>query len=54
VQLKYTYERLVAKERGRAEANNQDLYNDAQQYCEANVPQGLSGGNRLPCIEKIY
>lgn len=52
IQLKYRYERLVAAEQKRVEADNQDLYNQAQKYCEANFPQGLSGGNRLPCIEK--
>ena len=52
IQLKYTYERLVAAEQKRVEGDNQDIYNDAQKYCEAKFPQGLSGGNRLPCIEK--
>ncbi len=52
IQLKYTYERLIAAEQKRVEGDNQDVYNQAQQYCEANFPQGLSGGNRLPCIKQ--
>ncbi len=52
IQLKYTYDRLVAAERARVEVDNRDIYNAAQEYCEANFPQGLSGGNRLPCIEQ--
>lgn len=52
IQLKYTYERLVATERARVEGDNRDVYNAAQEHCEAAFPQGLSGGNRLPCIEQ--
>lgn len=52
IQLKYTYDRLVAAEQKRVEGDNRDIYNQAQQYCEANFPQGLSGGNRLPCIKQ--
>lgn len=52
IQLKYRYERLVAAEQKRVEGDNQDIYAAAQRFCEANVPGGLSGSNRLPCIEK--
>ena len=52
IQLKYRYERLVAAEQSRAESQNRDLYNDAQEYCEANSPDGFFGASRLPCIEK--
>jgi len=50
IQLKYTYERLVAAERRRVEGENKDVYAEAQRDCERRFPQGLSGGNRLPCI----
>lgn len=50
IQLKYRYERLVAEEKKKAEAGNDDIYNEAQKYCEATQPQGLYGANRLPCI----
>jgi hypothetical protein len=49
VQLKYTYERLVAA-KGNTSANAQ-VYTDAQHYCEAQIPNGFSGRYRLSCIE---
>lgn len=52
IQLKYRYERLVAAERARVEAENRDIYAEAQRDCERRFPQGLSGGSRLPCIEE--
>jgi hypothetical protein len=50
IQLKYRYERLVAAEKARVAGANATVYQDAQSYCEARFPQGLSGSNRLPCI----
>jgi hypothetical protein len=52
IQLKYTYERLV-KARGdeTAKANSQ-LYSAAQALCEQQNPAGVSGRNRIPCIEQ--
>lgn len=50
VQLKYSYERAVAKELERAERSNIDLYNEAQEYCESTIPQGTLGAGRIPCI----
>lgn len=52
IQLKYRYERLAQAELDRAEGSSDDVYNQAQLYCEQRFPQGLSGGNRLPCIEE--
>lgn len=52
IQLKYRYERLVAKEKARAQNANKDIYNEAQRDCEARFPQGLSGSNRIPCIQQ--
>ena len=51
IQLKGTYERLVASEAARVEDANSTLYTEAQQYCEANGNQGFSGRNRLDCID---
>lgn len=51
IQLKYTYERLVAAEQARVERQNRDIYNEAQQHCEATLPQGFSGSNRITCIQ---
>lgn len=53
IQLKGTYDRLVAAESARvtaAKAANANLYNTAQQVCEKQVPAGLSGKGRIPCI----
>ncbi len=53
IQLKGTYDRLVAAEKTRADAaktTNANLYNTAQQICEKQVPDGLSGRGRIPCI----
>ncbi len=52
IQLKYRYERLVAAEKDRVTRTNETLYRDAQASCEARFPQGLSGGNRIPCIQQ--
>ena len=53
IQLKGTYDRLVAAEKARvttAKANNAGLYTTAQQVCEKLIPDGLSGRGRIPCI----
>jgi len=52
VQLKYRYDRLVAAEKARNEEANGNIYNDAQTECEKQVPAGVSGGNRIACIEQ--
>lgn len=51
IQLKYRYERLLAAQT-QASSNPSKLYNEAQNYCEQNFPSGLSGRNRLPCIQQ--
>jgi hypothetical protein len=51
IQLKYRYERLVQAEKERAAGGSENIYNDAQKYCEQKFPAGLSGSNRLPCIK---
>jgi hypothetical protein len=52
IQLQYTYQRLVeAQGAGRAKAN-QDLYTEAQKYCESQNSQDFSGRNRVPCIQQ--
>ena len=51
IQLTHRYDRLVAAEKARVQSANQDLYAQAQQVCEARIPQGLFGANRIPCIQ---
>ena len=52
IQLKYTYDRLVQAESDQAAASNSQLYTDAQNYCQAQMPTGFSGRGRVPCIEQ--
>jgi hypothetical protein len=51
IQLKYRYERLAGAENKRISDFNQQVYTDAQNYCERLFPTGLSGSGRVPCIE---
>ena len=54
IQLQYTYERLMAARNNGASATangNEDLYNQAQKYCEQAIPSGFSGKYRLSCIQ---
>lgn len=52
IQLKYTYDRLVAAESAAAAQSNTVLYTNAQAYCEQLDPTDFSGHNRVPCIEQ--
>ena len=52
IQLKGTYDRLVAAEEARVKAANDNLYSEAQAFCEQTGNQGFSGGNRLDCINE--
>lgn len=51
IQLKYTYERLQKAQSSDAGKSNSEIYTDAQHYCEAKIPDGVSGRVRLDCIE---
>ena len=50
VQLKYTYERLQTAEQDRLKAANSQIYTDAENYCQAQIPGGFSGRGRVPCV----
>lgn len=50
IQLKYTYERLIKAQTDSTNAN--DVYTQAQQYCEGQNSRDFSGRNRVPCIEQ--
>ncbi|MEO8104970.1 MAG: hypothetical protein ABI602_01400 [Candidatus Saccharibacteria bacterium] len=52
IQLKYTYDRLVAAQGAAVTAHNTQIYNDAQHYCEQQNSSDFSGRNRVPCIEQ--
>jgi hypothetical protein len=51
IQLKYTYDRLVAAQNEKF-AKGSSLYNEAQRYCEGQNSTDFSGRNRVPCIEQ--
>lgn len=52
IQLKYTYERLVAANNDAFARANSQLYTEAQAHCERANPSGASGGGRIPCIQE--
>ena len=52
IQLKYTYDRLVAAGNARVQAANVNLYTEAQSYCQALIPTGFSGRYRESCINQ--
>jgi hypothetical protein len=51
IQLEYTYQRLVDAQNSANTPSNQ-LYTEAQHYCEGQDPVDFSGHNRVPCIEQ--
>lgn len=51
IQLKYSYDRLVAQEQERVkQLNNRDINAEAQEYCEKTQPDSFYGAGRLDCI----
>jgi hypothetical protein len=50
IQLEYTYQRLVQSQLG-AQSNNTQLYTDAENFCQTQIPSGFSGRYRIPCVE---
>jgi hypothetical protein len=52
IQLKYTYDRLVKANADKfaQNSNQQQVYSDAQAYCEKQNSTDFSGRNRVPCI----
>ena len=51
IQLKYTYQRLQQSQSQQLSTTNSLLYTQAEDYCQATVPNGFSGRYRVPCIE---
>ena len=52
LQLKYTYQRLLDEQGQALNGNNSQIYTDAENYCQAKIPNGFSGRYRVPCIEQ--
>jgi hypothetical protein len=51
IQLKYTYERLLEAEQAKVATTNSQIYTEAQTYCQTQVPAGVSGRGRVPCVQ---
>lgn len=51
IQLKYRYERLVEAEKQKT-GNNQQIYAEAQAYCEERYGQGSLREGRVPCVQQ--
>ena len=53
IQLKYTYERLLATEQQKASSGSGQIYTDAQAYCQAQIPASasISGRGRITCVQ---
>ena len=52
IQLKYTYERLVAKEKAKVAATNKNLSSKATAFCEAQYPAGQIRA-RAQCVQEF-
>lgn len=52
IQLKYTYDRLIAAKSKETSDYNAHIYTNAQKYCEAKIPTGFSGKYRVACIQE--
>lgn len=50
IQLKGTYDRLVAAEEQRIKAANSGLYDEATAYCEPRFPAGQLANGRVQCV----
>ncbi len=51
IQLKHRYERLVEAEKQKS-GDSQQIYADAQKYCEERFGQGSLREGRVPCVQE--
>lgn len=51
IQLEYTYQRLESA--AQSSANNNSLYTEAENYCQAQIPASvsISGSGRISCVQ---
>lgn len=52
IQLKYTYDRLIAAKAQNSADYNSQIYTQAQDFCQAKIPNGFSGRYRIDCIQE--
>jgi hypothetical protein len=50
IQLKYTYQRLYDAETNKVQSANQQLYTDAELYCQS-INSAFFGTTRVPCVQ---
>ncbi len=50
IQLKYTYQRLYNAQLNQVQSANQQLYTDAELYCQS-INQAYFGTTRVPCVQ---
>lgn len=50
IQLKYTYQRLYEAQEAQIQADNQQIYTDAQNYCQS-INNAYFGTTRVPCVQ---
>jgi hypothetical protein len=50
IQLKYTYQRLYDAQANKVQTANQQLYTDAELYCQS-INQAYFGTTRVPCVQ---
>jgi hypothetical protein len=50
IQLKYTYQRLYDAQANKVQAANQQLYTDAELYCQS-INNAYFGTTRVPCVQ---
>jgi hypothetical protein len=51
IQLKYTYDRLLAAQQQQLDSTNSQLYTQAENYCQAQDPTDFYGYYRVPCVQ---
>lgn len=52
IQLTGSYDRATQALETELQKQNSTLYTQAEDYCQAKIPQGFSGRYRVPCIEQ--
>jgi hypothetical protein len=50
IQLKYTYQRLYDAQLNQVQSANQQLYTDAENYCQS-INKAYFGTTRVPCVQ---
>jgi hypothetical protein len=50
IQLKYTYQRLYDAQANQIQTSNQQLYTDAELYCQS-INNAYFGTTRVPCVQ---